>query len=46
MLTYIKKNMHITGRLTARSVDGTRYVIFEDGAYYGVFDIKRKTFVD
>lgn len=46
MLDYIKTAMDIDGDLTSQPVDNDRFIIYLDGNYYGVYDIRRNTFVD
>lgn len=46
MLEHIKNAMEIEGNLTSKPIDDDRHIIYIDGDYYGVYDIRRNTFVD
>lgn len=46
MLNYIKTALGIVGNLSAEKIDQTRYIIYEDDEYLGIYDAGRKTFVD
>lgn len=46
MANYIKNSMNLKGEVTAKAIDTDRYIIYLDGKYFGIYDTRRKTFVD
>lgn len=46
MIEYIKTALEIEGVITARAIDTDRFVIYLNGDYFGIFDTRRKTFID
>ena len=46
MIEYIMTTLGIEGTLTAKAIDADRFAIYLDGDYFGIFDTRRKTFID
>ena len=46
MIEYIKKTLEISGNIAVKPIDNTRYAIYIDSEYFGIYDTVRNTFVD
>ena len=46
LINYIKTTLEIEGTLTAKAIDADRFAIYLNGDYFGIFDTRRKTFID
>ena len=46
MIEYIKKNLGIKEKINFKAIDMYRFIITVNQEYFGIFDIRRNTFVD